>query len=319
VREARPGGSSWTVHLALAAAQTGFALFPIFGKLALVSIPPFVIAAIRVVSSAAMLEIVRRFSPSEPVRREDRRLLMTLAILGVSLNQVLFIVGLSLTSAINTTILISSIPAFTLTAAVLLGREALTRRALVGTLLAGAGALVLLNAERFDWGSRFFRGNLLILANSLSYSLYLVLARPLLARYSALAFTAAVFRYGTLPILAVSIPALAVFSPQVPARGAWWSLGAVVLFSTAVPYFLNSWALARVSASRVATYVFLQPVIAATLAILVLGERPGWRTGVAAALVFAGLGVSLRPGVRSPLTTLSAKQLKRQELPNSKD
>lgn len=296
----RDRDSSWAIPLALASAQTGFALFPIFGKLALVSIPPLVIAAIRVVSAAAMLEVVRRLSPVEPIRREDRRLLVVLAILGVSLNQVLFIFGLSLTSAINTTILISSIPAFTLAAAVLLGREALTGRALAGTILAGAGALVLLNAERFDWGSRFFRGNLLILANSLSYSLYLVLARPLLARYRALTFTAALFRYGTLPILAVSIPALAVFSPTAPARGAWWSLAAVVLFCTALPYFLNSWALARVSASRVATYVFLQPVIAATLAILVLGERPGWRTGVAAVLVFAGLAVSLRPSRRLP-------------------
>ncbi len=305
MREEPIGGSSWTLPLALAAAQAGFALFPIFGKLALVSIPPFVIAAIRVVSAAAMLEIVRRVSRAEPVRREDRRLLVVLAILGVSLNQLLFIAGLSLTSAINTTILISSIPAFTLTAAVLLGREALTGRALAGTLLAGAGALVLLNAERFDWGSRYFRGNLLILANSLSYSLYLVLSRPLLSRYRPLTFTAAIFRYGSLPIVAVSIPALARFSPTLPAAGAWWSLGAVVLFCTAVPYFLNSWALARVSASRVATYVFLQPVIAATLAILVLGERPGWRTGVAAVLVFAGLGVSLRPPRRLPAGTIA--------------
>ncbi|MEO8347553.1 MAG: EamA family transporter, partial [Acidobacteriota bacterium] len=138
MRKRRAGLSSWSVPLALAAAQAGFALFPIFGKLALVSIPPFVIAAIRVALAAAMLEIVRRTAPVEPVRREDRRLLMLLAILGVSLNQVLFIVGLSLTSAINTTILISSIPAFTLAAAALLGREALTPRAVVGTLLAGA-------------------------------------------------------------------------------------------------------------------------------------------------------------------------------------
>jgi drug/metabolite transporter (DMT)-like permease len=301
----RARSPSWTVPLSLGAAQAGFALFPIFGKLALISIPPLVIAAIRVASSAAMLEFVRRVSPVEPVRREDRTLLFLLAILGVSLNQVLFIVGLSLTSAINTTILISSIPAFTLAAAVLLRREALTGRALAGTLLAGAGALVLLNAERFDWGSRYFRGNLLILANSLSYSLYLVLARPLLARYRAMTFTAAVVRYGALPIVIVAIPALFRFSPAAPSGGAWASLAAVVLFCTAVPYFLNSWALARVSASRVATYVFLQPVIAATLAIVVLGERPEWRTGLAAALVFAGLAVSLRPSRRLPVTPIT--------------
>jgi drug/metabolite transporter (DMT)-like permease len=106
VTEDRERAASWTVPLSLAAAQTGFALFPIFGKLALVSIPPLVVAAIRVASSAAMLEGVRRASPVEAIRREDRNLLVLLSILGVSLNQVLFIVGLSLTSAINTTILI---------------------------------------------------------------------------------------------------------------------------------------------------------------------------------------------------------------------
>ncbi len=297
-------GPPWTVHLALAGAQTGFALFPIFGKLALVSIPPFVVAAIRVVSAAAMLEIVRRLSPREPVARVDRAVMALLAFLGISFNQVLFILGLSLTTAINTTILISSIPAFTLAAAVLLSREALTFRALAGTILAGAGALVLLNAERFDWQSRYFRGNLLILANSLSYSLFLVLSRPVLSRYRPLTFTAAVFRYGALPIVAVSVPALARFAPSRPAPGAWWSLAAIVLFCTVVPYLLNSWGLARVAASRVATYVFLQPIIVSALAILVLGERPGWKTGLAAALVFAGLAVTFKPA-RVPARTPS--------------
>jgi drug/metabolite transporter (DMT)-like permease len=76
---------------------------------------------------------------------------------------------------------------------------------------------------------------------------------------------------------------------------AWWSLAAIIVLCTVVPYLLNSWALARTHASRVAAYVFLQPVIAATLAVVVLGERPGWRTLVAAALIFGGLAVSLRP------------------------
>jgi drug/metabolite transporter (DMT)-like permease len=76
---------------------------------------------------------------------------------------------------------------------------------------------------------------------------------------------------------------------------AWWSLAAIIVLCTVVPYLLNSWALARTHASRVAAYVFLQPVIAATLAIVVLGERPGWRTFVAAALIFGGLAVSVRP------------------------
>ena len=287
------------VHAALAGAQSGFALFPIFGKLALVSIPPFALAAIRVVSSAVMLEIVRRMSAPERIAPSDRGRIFFLAFAGVSFNQVLFIFGLSLTTAINTSILISAIPVFTLAAAVLLGKEETTSRAVGGMVLAGAGALVLLNAESFEWSSRYFRGDLLILSNGFSYSIYLVLSRPILARYRPLTFTAAVFRWGTLPIVLVAIPALIRFNPSAVKPIAWWSLAAIIVLCTVVPYLLNSWALARTHASRVAAYVFLQPVIAATLAVVVLGERPGWRTLVAAALIFGGLAVSLRPA-RAP-------------------
>jgi drug/metabolite transporter (DMT)-like permease len=285
---------AWKIHAALAGAQAGFALFPIFGKLALVSIPPFSLAAIRVVTSAIMLEVVRRLSPEERLAASDRGRIFLLALLGVSFNQVLFILGLSLTTAINTSILISAIPVFTLATAVLLGREQATARAIGGIVLAAAGALVLLNAERFEWSSRYFRGNLAILGNGFLYSVYLVLSRPMLARYRAITFTSAVFRWGAAPIVLASIPALLRFSPATASPGAWWSLGAVIVFCTVIPYLLNSWALARTEASRVATYVFLQPVIASTLAMLILGERATWRTAVAAALIFSGLAVTLR-------------------------
>jgi drug/metabolite transporter (DMT)-like permease len=60
-----------------------------------------------------------------------------------------------------------------------------------------------------------------------------------------------------------------------------------------VPYVLNSWALARTGASRVAVYVFLQPLIATSLAIVILNERLTARTVVAGLLILAGLAVSL--------------------------
>lgn len=300
----RHGGSQWPVHVALALAQTGFALFPIFGKLVLPSIPPLVLAAIRVTSATAMLETVRRLSPPERIAPSDSGRLFVLALLGVSFNQVLFIFGLSLTTAINTSILISGIPVFTLAAAVLLGREATTSRVIGGMALAGAGVLVLLNAERFEWSSRYFRGDLLILANGFSYSLFLVFSRPILSRYRPLAFVAAVFRWGAAPIVLAAIPALLRFSPERVSPTAWWSLAAVIVFCTVIPYLLTSWALARRQASQVAAYVFLQPVIASALAMAVLGERPTWRTGIAAALIFSGLAVTLKPA-RLPARTVS--------------
>jgi len=286
----------WTVHAALLGAQTGFALFPIFGKLALTTIPALVLAAIRVVAAALLLEGARRIARARELEPADRRAVFLYGFLGVSLNQVLFILGLSLSTAINTTILTATIPIFTLAIAVLLGHEKLSSRTAVGMALATAGALWLLNVHRFDWRSQTMRGNLMLLANALAYSLYLVLSRPILARYDVLTIVSRVFLYGALPILLFTAPVVASFDPRPVTRLSWMSLAAVILFCTVFPYAANSWALARTHASRVAFYVFVQPVIASVLAVAVLGETITARTVVAALLIFAGLAVSLVKG-----------------------
>ena len=293
----RGAGRPWEVHVALIGAQIGFALFPILGKVVLTSIPPFLFAAFRVVAAAALLEAFRRAQREpEGIRPADVPRVVLYGLLGVSFNQVLFILGLSLTTAINTSVLTATIPVFTLGAAVLLRRERLTARAAAGIVLAAAGALALLNAQRFDWGSDPFRGDVLLLANCTSYSLYLVLSRPVLARYRVVTFTAAVFRYGAILIVLLALPSLSAFEPRRVPAAAWASLAGVVLLCTVIPYLLNSWALARAEASHVAFYVFLQPLISTILAILVLGEALTAKIVWAALLIFAGLSVSVLRG-----------------------
>lgn len=289
----RESAAAWPVHAALVGTQTGFALFPIFGKLALATIPPLVLAAFRVVAAAILLDLLRRAIAAGSVASKDRGAILLYALLGVSFNQVLFILGLNWTTAINTSILTATIPIFTLAAAVLMRREEPTLRAGLAIVLAGAGALLLLNVERFDWHSRNARGDLLLLANSLSYSFYLVLSRPILARYRAITVVAAIFLYGAPAILLASVPALVRFAPSAVTARSWWCLGAVVLFCSVLPYFFNSWALARTEASRVAFYVFLQPLISSALAIAVLGEALTGRTLLAGALILGGLAVSV--------------------------
>ncbi|MEO8431983.1 MAG: DMT family transporter [Acidobacteriota bacterium] len=298
VPAAGPEGETWAVHAALLGAQTGFALFPILGKLALTAIAPLVLAAIRATAAALMLEGVRRAAHGRELERRDRPAVLLYALLGVSLNQVLFILGLSMTTAINTAILTATIPVFTLAAAVLLGRETLRPRAAAGVALASAGILILLDVGRFDFGSRYLRGNLLILANSLSYSFYLLLSRPILARYGPSTIVSRIFLYGSGPILLFAAPSLFRFTPAAVSARAWWALAGIVVVCSVLPYIWNSWALARTSASRVAFYVFLQPIIASALAVLALGEPLERRTVVSAALIFAGVAVSAGGSLR---------------------
>ncbi len=289
----RRPASPWTVHLALAATQTGFALFPTLGKLALASMPPLPLSALRVTCAALLLEALRRLSYRETVSRGDHRKVLLYGLLGVSVNQVLFILGLSLTTAINATILLATIPVFTLVIAVFLKHEHLTLPAAAGVVLAGAGSLVLLNVQNFDWHSRYVRGDVLLLCNSLSYSLYLVLSRPILAHYRVMTIVSRVFVYGAPPLLLFTAPALLRFHPSRVTPLSWASFAGIVLLCTVIPYALNSFALARTGASRVALYVFLQPLIAAALAVLVLKEQVTLRTAAAGALILAGLAVSV--------------------------
>ena len=235
-------------------------------------------------------------SGAERVAPEDRKRILLYALLGISFNQVLFILGLSLTTAINATILTAMIPVYTLAAAALLKHERLTARAVLALAVAGAGATLLLRTERFDWGSNAFRGDLLLIANGISYAFYLVLSRPILARYRVLTVVSAIFAYGTLPILIAAAPALAAFDPSRVTPAGWASVAAIIVFCTVLPYFWNSWALARMHASRVAFYVFLQPLISTVLAVETLGERLTLRTAMASLLILSGLGVSLSPG-----------------------
>ncbi|HEY6148187.1 MAG TPA: DMT family transporter, partial [Thermoanaerobaculia bacterium] len=286
-------GSPWAVHGALLAAQTGFALFPILGKVALAGIPALPLAAIRVVSAGVLLEAVRRAAGERELEPRDRKAVFLYALLGVSFNQMLFILGLSMTTAINTSLLTATIPVFTLAVAVLLGRERMAPAAAAGVVLATAGVLVLLDVSRFDFASRHLRGNLLILGNALSYSFYLVLSRPILARYGARTIVSRLFLYGSGPILLAAAPSLARFSPAAARPVAWACLAGIVIFCTVLPYLWNSWALARTVASRVAFYVFLQPLIASVLAVTLLGESLSGRTIAAAGLIFSGMAVTM--------------------------
>ena len=290
--------SELAVFSALLVAQLFLGVFPVIGKIALATIPPLPFAFFRVGGASALLWGLSRFRPREPVAREDRPRFWLLSFLGVSVNQIFFITGLSLSTAINAAILMTTIPLLTLAFAIMAGREAAAVRKIAGCALALGGALVLVGAARFDWRSDLFLGDVLLMTNAACYSLYLVLSRDLLRRYSAATFIRVTFLMGAAPVAVFAAVPIARmrFSRVTPV--AWLCLAAVIVFASVAAYMLNAWALARTHASRVAVFVALQPVVATALAIVWLGELPTAKTGLAAGLIAAGLVVSRPPMVR---------------------
>ena len=277
------------VHLALLVVQLTFGGFSVFGKYVLGSVPPLAVAGMRVFFAAPLFfAIAWHRNPVVPARR-DMPMLAVLGLFGVCLNQLMFIIGLNHTTAINATILITSIPVFTVTVAALLGYERIGKIGLAGVGLAVAGAIVMLDPSNFSVGGSVFFGNMLIVLNCLSYAIFLVLAKPLLVRIRPFTLVAWSYLFGGSMVFLLSIPALLSLDPSIVPRTAWIGMAYIVIFATVVSYGLNTWAIRHSSSALVATYTTLQPVIAAILAMLFLGESAGWREAAGFLLIVFGL------------------------------
>lgn len=284
---------SWTVHLALVTIQLLFASLPIAAKFVLPSLSPTAIVFFRVSGAALAFTAIRRLTRGEPVtNRRDLMAMAGLALIGVVLNQLFFLEGVKRTTAIDANILITAIPAFTLGIALILGRERVSVAKLAGIALAAAGALYLISPGRIHLDPAGVLGDTFIVLNTSLYAAYLVLSKGLLQRYQPLTVVSYVFLFGALMVLPLGIVALRDVDLTLLPQRAVIGLAYIVVFPSFLAYFLSIWALGRTASSLVAMYVYLQPLITAVAAPLLLGERVTARAAVAAGLIFAGLALA---------------------------
>jgi drug/metabolite transporter (DMT)-like permease len=281
-------------HVALLAVQVIFGTWPIMGKLALRVVPSTGLVAVRVGGAAlAFLLIMRARGRLVTPGRADFARLVLYSLLGVVLNQFLYIRGLSLSTAVNAALINASIPVFTLLVSTLLGRERLTARTAAGTLVAAAGVVYLIDPLRASLAGDTMLGNVLLVANTFCYGAYLAVSQDVFRRYGALTAMTWMFAVGSVAAVPFGGYHLAQTGVGDISLAIWLVLVYTVLVQTVGAYYLNAWALERVEPSTVAVYIYLQPLFAFALAPLFLGadEQLGLRHAVATALVFAGVGV----------------------------
>jgi drug/metabolite transporter (DMT)-like permease len=285
----------YSVHLALVLVQLCFATLPVAVKIVLVEMSAPTLALLRSCAAALLFLLLQRLLVGERIRSAaDYARLLVYAIFGVVANQLLYIVGLVYTTATVAQTLITAGPALTLLVAIGLRRETATPGKWLGIGLAAAGALYLIGV---DLGSGSAFGNLLILLNVLSFSIFLVISRDMLQRYTPLTVITWVFLFGAVGVAPFGVPAVA-SEPGGVSLTTWLALAWIVTVPTVGGYYLNHWALKRVEASVVAVYVYLQPLGTALLAMPILGERPSLHLLPAAALIFLGVGITARLGRR---------------------
>ncbi len=283
-------------HTALFFAQFAFGLLPVFGTLAFApgAFSPLGVGSWRIAGGAFALGLLAfaAYGRDALPAKGDLFRLSLCALLGVVLNQGLFLIGLARSTPMNAGLVMSLIPVFTFGIAAAVRQEEFEPLRAAGVTIALLGAALLLVGRGGGLFSGTGFGNALMVLNAFSFSIYLVISRPLLQRYRSLTFIAWVY--------ILSLPFLPVFMvgqrlvPDPGFEAAWWSLAYIVLFPTVIAYLLNMFALARLRASTTAVYVYLQPLIAGLSSWVVFSERPTAGMAGSAALLFVGIWLVAR-------------------------
>ena len=281
--------------VALIAVQAFFGSLPVIGKIVLAVLPAVSLVGFRVGLTAAVLFAVQRYRGRVRLReKSDYRRLAVLSLFGVVFNQLLFVGGLSLTKAANTSLLAITIPIFTVIVGGVVGSERLRAVKIAGILLAAAGVVLLIDPRAASFSSESTIGDLMIIVNSLSYGIYVATSKEVITRNGAFRSMMWVFIFASLVCVPLGLVSLSTINVAEVDFRIWLLVLYIAVGATAAPYLLNAWALARVDPSTVAVFIYLQPLIGFTLAVIFLSEPLDFRFIIATIFVFAGVFLAMR-------------------------
>jgi drug/metabolite transporter (DMT)-like permease len=199
--------------------------------------------------------------------RRDYGLLALCGFCGISANQLLFLKGLSITTPINASLLITITPILVFVISAVFLKERITLIKALGLLLGASGAVLLLAGKDFSFSSQTLPGDLLLLLSTMFFATYLVLVKPLSSRYQALTITKWAFLFGLIPVVPFSLGSLGMVPWAMLPFGVWLALAFIILGATFLAYLLNNWTLQYVTPSVVGIYVYLQPLLTSLIAI----------------------------------------------------
>jgi drug/metabolite transporter (DMT)-like permease len=245
----------------------------------------------RVVGSSALFWMLYSLKPSKPgIQKKDIPRFITCALLGVSLNQALFVKGLSLTSSIHASLLMLVTPILIIFIAAWLLKERITPLKIIGVItgISGAAILVLMK-DVSHTATSIVLGDLLVISNATTYAFYLVLVRPLMRRYSAVHVIRWVFTISMFFMILYGWHDFVSTQWQDFSIGNWFCFAFVITGATFLAYLFNIYGVLHIGASATGSYIYTQPVFAAIIAMIFTGETYDWVKLLAAILIFTGV------------------------------
>ncbi len=222
---------------------------------------PSAFVFIRLVCATTLFWLLKSFIITQKIDKKDWFRLIFCGLLGAAANQLLFFHGINLTSPVDASIIMTTVPVLVLVFSFFLLKEKITSNKLAGISIGAIGAIFLILYGNKNGGTSSFLGNLFIFLNASCYGLYLVIVKPLMKKYNAITIISWVFLFGFIFMLPFGIQDFLSTNFSAFTTNTYLVIGFVVIFTTFFAYLFNIYALKYVSPAISSSYIYLQPAI----------------------------------------------------------
>jgi len=261
-------------------------------KVALRDFPEVSFNALRLLLAATvfLVAIAVQGKPARLTGREWQRVAV-LGVIGHFLYQLCFLGGVARTPVANSSLIFGCTPVAVALMSAAAGYERVTPVRLMGALLSFVGIYIIAGHRAAISGSTAL-GDAMVFAGMLCWSLYSVLAQPLLKRHSPLVVTGWSIAIGAALYTLIAIPGFRTTPWREISTLSWVLMAASSLLALAFSYMVWYTAVQRIGSSRTAIYSNLTPIAAMIVAALWLREPIGVRQVLGAVTILGGVFVT---------------------------
>jgi drug/metabolite transporter (DMT)-like permease len=263
-------------------------------KAALREFPELGFNALRMVTASALFALIlahrQQLWAGRGFTRHDWLRILLLAVVGHFLYQLLFLGGVARTSVANSSLIFGCTPVTVALLSAWLGHERVSLVRWAGAALSLSGVYLVVAGGSQRGAS--LTGDMLVAVAMFSWALYTVGSRSLLARHSPLVVTGYTMAIGSLLYAPFGVPSLVRLDWAAISVAGWLGLLYSAVFALVVSYLIWYTAVQRVGNSRTSIYSNVVPLVAISVAALVLGESIALRQILGAAAILGGVAVT---------------------------
>jgi len=253
-------------------------------------VQPFGFILLRVLGATILFWAVGLFMKREKIEVKDYPRLLLGAVFGIALNQLSFFKGLSMTTPINASVIMVCSPIIVLIFSSFLLNEKATKKKLLGIFIGlfGAVMLIIFGKDTVS-ATNASLGNVLVLVNASSYALYLILIKNLTKKYHAITLAKWLYLIGLLMVIPFGFSELSMVDWKSMPMPIIYRVGFVIVFTSFMTYMFNLFAIKELKPTTLSIFIYLQPVIASSYALLVGSDSLNIIKIAATVLIFIGV------------------------------